>query len=147
MGSNGTEVDLSFGFRERALSDESRILFVVLGEGQEVVQVSHFTEMRTDRVQEYQLQEDVSLNQVSSRFVLVTVQDIEIFHTCDLVQTVLNHISVDHFLVSLLNFVNLFFNFIFENLIIQVQTLVVSFTLSVSFLFSQGFDQEHFKGG
>ena len=109
-------------------------MFVVLSEGQQVIQVGHLAKMRTNWVQEDQLQEDVPFYQVGSWFVLVTVQNVQIFHTCDLMQTVFDHISVDHLLVGLLHSKDLLLNLVLEDLIVQVKTLVVGFALTVSFL-------------
>ena len=69
-----TVVDVGFGFGEAAAAQKLRIVFVVLGEGEEVVDVCDFAEVRTDGVEEDELQEDVPLNEVQPRFGLITVQ-------------------------------------------------------------------------
>lgn len=101
--------------------------------------------MRADRIQEDQLQVDISLDEIDPRLVMVTVQQIEIFHARKIMETILNNISVDHFFIGLMNLVDLLFHFILEDIIEMGDMLEFRRTNSIALLFVEGLNQEHLK--
>lgn len=145
MGSDDAEVNLSSRLGERALTQKGGELLIVPCVGQEVVDVCNLAEMRADRIQEDQLQVDVSLDEIDPRLVMVTVQQIEIFHARKIMETILNNISVDHFFIGLMNLVDLLFHFILEDIIEMGDMLEFRRTNSIALLFVEGLNQEHLK--
>lgn len=55
MRTNGSIVDFDLWLRETAIAEQGRILLVVSSEGQEVVDIGDFAEMRTNGVEEDEL--------------------------------------------------------------------------------------------
>jgi len=70
MCSDRSIVYLSFWLRETAATHQSRVFFVISSEWEEVVKVSNFTEMRTDGIQEDQLELNISFDQIDSWLVV-----------------------------------------------------------------------------
>lgn len=80
MRADDSVVDVRFGFGEAAFAHQGRELLVVVGEREEVVQISDLAEVGADGVQEHQLQVDITFDQIDTRFSLIAVQDIQVFH-------------------------------------------------------------------
>ena len=80
MRPDSSKIDISFGFREQTLSHKFRVFFVVPDKGEEIIDVVYFAEMGANGVEEYQLQVDVSFDQIYSGFMGVAVDQIDIFH-------------------------------------------------------------------
>ena len=87
--------------------------------------------MRTDGVEEDQLQEDISLNKICSWFFFVAIQQIEIFNRSEFVQSILNDISINHIFIGFGNSDYLLLHFIFENVIKMSKILLICYSLSV----------------
>lgn len=120
-----TVVDLSFRFGEAAMAQQIRELLCIFHKGQEIVQIGSLTEVRADRVQEDQLQVYVSFDKIDSRFMLITVDDVKIFHAAEIVQAVFNNVSVDHLFVGFLNFTNLILHLVFKDIIEMSNVLML----------------------
>ena len=80
MRSDHTVVNVFFGFWKCALTKEFRKFFVVSSEGKEIIDIGDLAEVRADWIEEDKLKKDVSFDEIESWLVLVTVQNIEIFH-------------------------------------------------------------------
>lgn len=120
---------------------------MVLGERQEVVDVSDFTEVRADRIQEQQLQVDVSFDEVLPRLMRVTVQQIEILDAGVLVQSEFDDIAVNHLLVSFAHLCDLIFHFVLKDGVVVLHFLVARNPHSILFLLIEGFSQKHLQCG
>lgn len=132
-------------FREGARTQQLGVSFYILNESKEIINIRDLAEVRTDRIQEEQLQVDVLFNQVLSRFVL-TVQDVQVFGAGEIVESILNNIPVNHFFVSLFDSHDRLLHFGLENFVkSRVWTLISS--LSHRALLLQTFIHKHFKGG
>lgn len=59
--------------------------------------------MGTNRIQEQKLDIDISFNEIDTRLVFATVQQISIFDSNKVMETIFYCISVNHLLVCLLN--------------------------------------------
>jgi len=102
--------------------------------------------MRTDGVQEDQLQENVPLNQILSRLMPLTVDQIIIAFADKVMESVLDHIPIDHIFIALLDLPDLVFDFVFKNLV-EVLDFIIDLLLgSVGRHLLQGFVHEHFEG-
>lgn len=101
--------------------------------------------MRTNWIQKHELEIVVSFNQVVP-WLVITVNDVQIFNTWKIVESVFYNVSVYHFLVGFFNFHYLFLHLALENqvkIFVRVERLLPSHCL---FLF-QTFVQKHFKSG
>lgn len=130
MRTDGTVVDLRVRFGEGAWTQQLWIWFGIFSKAQEVINVWNLTEVRTNRVDEQQLQQNVSFNQILS-WLVFTVQNIQILHTCQVMETVFNDISVNHFFISFLDSHDLLLHFIFKDL---VESSIRTFILFLSHL-------------
>lgn len=70
MCSDNFIVDLSFRLRESTVAHQSWVFFVVFDEGEEVIQMCYFTEVRANGIQENELKLNVSFDEIDSRFVV-----------------------------------------------------------------------------
>ena len=138
-------IDVSFGFGELALSHELGMSLVVLDEGEEVIDVADLAEMRAYWVQEAQLQENVSLNQVHSWFVAVAIDQVDVFHARKVMESVLDDIPVDHLFKSILNFLDLFLHFVLKDFVEKCYTLNIANAFPVGILALLSSCQEHFQ--
>lgn len=56
---------------------------------------------------------------------LITVDDVKIFHAAEIVQAVFNNVSVDHLFVGFLNFTNLILHLVFKDIIEMSNVLML----------------------
>jgi len=104
---------------------------VISCKGEEVVNVGDFTEVRTDGIEEDELEENVSFNEVVSRLSPIAIEQIQILHGNKLMQPKFDHIPVNHLLIRLTNFNDLLLHLILENIIEVTYMLLLRHTQSV----------------
>lgn len=138
MSSDCSIVDISFWLRESAASHEGRMFFIIFGEGKEVIQIGDLAEMRADWIDEDELELNVSFDKVKSG-VIVNIDKIDIFDFFKFMETVFEHISVDHFFIGLFYFIDLFLHLVFEYFIHKSNTFYVTFAFSVFLLLVKSF--------
>lgn len=56
---------------------------------------------------------------------LITVDDVKIFHAAEIVQAVFNNVSVYHLFVGFLNFANLILHLVFKDIIEMSNVLML----------------------
>jgi hypothetical protein len=115
VGADDAVVDVEARSGEGAMAEQIRVLLVVSGEGQEVVNVGDFAEVGADWVQEEQLQVNVALEQVQSGLVGIAVEQVKVLDAGEVVQSLLDNIPVDHLLVGLAHLQDLVFDFVLED--------------------------------
>ena len=97
------------------MSKQVWVLLVVDCEAEEVIDVCDLAEMRADGIQEQQLQVDVPFNQVKPGPMDVAVQQVNVLYASEVMQTLLDDISVDHLLISIAHFVNLVLDLVLKD--------------------------------
>lgn len=143
MWSNSAIIDISMWFRERTFSQQLWIGFRILNKTQEMINVWNFTEMWTDGIQEQQLIIQKSFNQICS-WLILAIQYIQIFHSSKIMESIFYYISINHFLICLFYFHDLFLHLWFEDLVeICVRTLLIF--LSHLILLLKHFVHKHFE--
>ena len=71
--------------------------------------------MWANRIQEQQLEINIPFYEIDSRFELTTIEQISIFYSHEIVETIFYSIPIDHLIKCLFHFSNLFFKLTFED--------------------------------
>ena len=144
MRLNNLVVDVEFWFWESAIAHQFWILLVIASKRKEVVNVCNLAEVRADWIKENELEVHVLLDEINSRLV-ITVDKIHILYCREVMETILDHISIDHFFISISHLSNLILHLVLENLIEKCSTFILTDSSSVVFLVLNSFREEHFK--
>ena len=141
---NNLVVDVEFWFWESAIAHQFRILLVIASKRKEVVNVCNLAEVRADWIKENELEVHVLLDEINSRLV-ITVDKIHILYCREVMETIFDHISIDHFFISISHLCNLILHLVLENLIEKCSAFILTDSSSVVFLVLNSFREEHFK--
>lgn len=90
--------------------------------------------MRTDRIQEQQLQVNVPLDKISPWLSFPTVQQIRVLNADELMEPIFDDITIDHGIVGAFYFLDLLFDFALEDCVELGDLVVFVVFLAVDFL-------------